>query len=202
MGVFGGDGGAGELGVAEGFNGEARLAAGGSGLEVGGAGQLSDGGQAAVVVDGDVRAEELLDTFQIADQGEGTDASAAAADGDAGIGIRADDEDGLDGVLVEREEVAFVLEENCAFLSRLKGDGLVVAVVDGEGVVGLGLVEPAESLGGEEDVADLLVDGGDGDGAGLDGGQEVLLIHERARGHFDIEPAIGCGHAVVGGDPV
>jgi hypothetical protein len=42
-----------------------------------------------------------------------------------GVGKRADDGDGLDGVLLERKERVFVLEQDDGFERHLLGDGLV-----------------------------------------------------------------------------
>ena len=200
--VRGKGGGAADVEVGEGFEGDAFFASGGGGGEPGFRGEVAEGGNAAIVEDLDVGAEESGDAFERADEVERHDAGAAAANGSAGVSVGADNEDGFDGGFVEGEDVALVFEQDGAFAGGLEGDGLITSVEEGDGVVTLVAVEPAVGGGGLEEVTYLVVEGGLSDGACLEGGGEIGGVHEFAGGHFDIEATVGGADGIVGGVPV
>ena len=87
---------------------------------------------------------------------ERDDACAASAYRDARKSIWADDEDGVDLSLVEREKLVVVLEKNHALASGIERDSVILRIEERDGGVGLGAVEPAEASCGSEDVANLL----------------------------------------------
>ncbi len=60
--------------------------------------------------------------------------------------------------LVERQELAVILEQHHAFASRVEGDRLIGNAVGGERWIPLFMIEPAEAAGGVENALDLLVD--------------------------------------------
>src|ERR1700726_4564419 len=72
-----------------------------SGSEIGRAGQIAVGEHAAIVVDLNCPTRIITQAFQITDGGERLDFGAAAADRYGWISIRADDQDGLNLVLIE-----------------------------------------------------------------------------------------------------
>ena len=59
-----------------------------------------------------------------------------------------------------------------------------------------------EHQGDAEEATNFVVECGFGDGAALERGEEVFCVHEGGVGHLEVEAAVGCGDAVVGGDPV
>ena len=63
--------------------------------------------------------KEVADTDQQVGVGETYDLAAAAAGGDGLCGGGADDGDRLDGVLIQRQSIVLVLEEDCSFESSL-----------------------------------------------------------------------------------
>src|SRR5271157_1097821 len=79
-----------------------------------GIGHLAEGWKSTLVVDGDVVAEICGEAFEVADGGKGTNAGTASSDDLSRIGVRADDGDGLDLCLIERQQVPVVLEQHHA----------------------------------------------------------------------------------------
>ena len=130
------------------------------------------------------------------------DVGTAAAAGFGWPCIGADDGDGVDLVRVERKQIAVILQQGDALEGFLQCDCAAFLAESRNGGIGLVAIEEAKANGGAEDAADFLVDGGLGDLAALDGGQQVLRIHEFAGGHFEIEPAIGRADGGVGSVPV
>ena len=91
---------------------------------------MLEGGQAAVVEDGGIGAEGGGEAFEVGDEVEGHDAGRASTHGNPGVGVGADEQDGFNSGLVEREEIAFVLQQDGAFACGLQGDFVVRCVVD------------------------------------------------------------------------
>ncbi len=157
---------------------------------------------------------------------EGDDAGRTAADGNAGVGVRADDEDGFDLGLVERQEGAIVFEQDGGLACGVKGGGVIFGVSREMDVsvceLNLGSAwimvwksvragVPASAPGRSSQpnsstvvrmwrilssmVASVTV-------PDLMAGSRLALVHELAGGHFEVEAAVGCADAVVGGVPV
>ena len=68
-------------------------------------------------------------------------------------------------MLVEREQIALILQEDHALARRLERQLLVLLVVGRDREIRLRTIEPAEANSGLQDVANFLVDGRLGDAA-------------------------------------
>ena len=102
---------------------------------------------------------QIGDAGEDADRLEGLRLRRTAAAGNRRPGVGTDDGDGLDFGRIEREQVAFVLEQGDALARAIEGDGAIGDGVGGVGGVELGTVEEAVAQHGAEQAQQLVVDG-------------------------------------------
>src|SRR5437879_12940247 len=96
------------------------------------------------------------------------------------------DENGLDSLLVEREQVAFILQQHHTLAGSLQGNLAAFLVVPRDGKIGLVAHEPFELHRLAQDAPDLVVNRRDGDFALLDRGEERRRAHEGAGGPLQL----------------
>ena len=129
-------------------------------------------GKPARIEDMDVGSEQIGDAGDDADRLEGRGLGRAAAAGDRRPCVGADDGDGLDFGRVERQNVAFVLEQRDAFERALQRNGAIGNGVGGVGGIELRAVGEAVAQLGAQQAQHLVVDGGFLHRAVLDRGQQ------------------------------
>ena len=105
--------------------------------------------------------EEVRDALQDAYQFVGIHDGAAAAAHDCWRGVGAYNGEGAGAIHIQREDVAFVLEQNDSFLSDLQCYGVAAFRKQGDAVVGLA-IDHVETQHETQDAAHLIVDSGDG----------------------------------------
>ena len=141
---------------------------------------VGNSGQTGCVEDLDFAGERIGEAGHDADGRVSVDVGTAAASGFSRPRIGAEDGDGMDFARVERKQGALVLQERDALECFLHSDGAALLAEARNAGVGLVAIEETEADGGAEDAAQFFVDGGFSDLAALDGGQQVLGIHEAA----------------------
>ena len=169
-----------KFGIVEGFDlhlganpGIGRRFAGGI-VKLGLLKELFHSGKTGCVEDLDFAGERIGKAGHDADRRVSVDVGTAAAAGHGWPGIGTEDGDGVNLVRVERKQIALVLQEGDALERFLQCDCAAFLAEPRNGGIGLVAIEEAEANGGAEDAADFFVDGGFGDLAALDGGQQVL----------------------------
>ncbi len=174
------------------------------GAELGGFERFGDGGVDGPgdVGDADVCAGDFFDAVEDGDFVLGLHMRASTGAGDSRVGVGAEDDDGFHFRAIEREEIAFVLEENRSFAGDFECDFGALWIVHWNRRVLLLLREEIHRDGDSEYSAAFVIDRRFGDFSFLDERQEIFAVHEFSAGHFESEAAIGASDRIVRGAPV
>ena len=122
-------------------------------------GHLAPGQQAGVVIDVAGISDVIANSLNQAHRLKWPDTRAASTDGLCWVCVGADYQDIHAGVFLQRQQAAFIFEQNCAFARRVKGNLIAFAVVTRNYEVGLFAIEPAEADCHAKYAANFVIDG-------------------------------------------